>query len=219
MRRGRVGLRGLLIAVAVGVALAGCSDDTPPAGDEHPAWPKGLDCGFSEAVVDGVIDGDTIRVSVRCSHDSQCPDGASCSDEGLCTESQSVRLMGINAGEIPHHGGEDEEHQCLGDTAKAVVERLTLGQEVTLVFDPEAGCEGTYGRALAYVVVDDVLLQERLLEEGLVCLYWYSSEGERTLFYERLQAAQDRASAMELGIWSPNGEACDGLPVQPKCSE
>ena len=181
---------------------------------------EGLDCNLERALVIRALDGDTLEVTRPCTRDEDCGEGGgTCEDRWCSSDPETIRLMAINTGEIPHHGGTDEKHHCMGDEAKETAERLALHTEVRLVYDPVAGCADRYGRKLAYVWADDVLVQERLLEQGLACIYWCNNEPdkEQTLYYERLVTAEERARGLGLGIWSPGQSACDGLPVHPDC--
>lgn len=87
------------------------------------------------AVVDYVLDGDTIEVTG--------PDG----------DGQRVRLLGINTPEIPH---DDEPGQCGGEAAAEQLRTLLPeGTAVQLISDPAADDEDRYGRLLRYVELED----------------------------------------------------------------
>lgn len=185
---------------------------------------KGYECGIKGGIVDSVIDGDTIKLKTSCTEDKDCclngDDCSACGADGYCAKLQTVRFMGINAGEIPHGKQDDAEH-CLGQEAKEALEGLILGKEVSLVFDEVSGCNEKYGRWLAYVFYNGNLLQERLVSNGYACLYWYTNEPNRqsTLYYNDLISALETAKAEGNGIYSPDGSICKGFPKQPNCND
>jgi micrococcal nuclease len=206
-------LGGLLLLVPV---FGACSDPTAGEGEgEGEGEIEGLACPVPASEVTTVKDGDTLAVVRPCTGPGDCLDGEECVDGGCATDF-AVRLMAINAGEIAHSRAELPE--CMAEDARLALERLTKGQQVRLVYEPLAGCTEVYGRGLAYVWVGDILVQERLLEQGLACLYWYDNEREQeqTLYYARLATAQERAQKLGLGIWSSAG-ACRGLLFPERC--
>ena len=100
-----------------------------------------------EAVVDDVVDGDTVRVRLAGQ-----------------AESESVRLIGIDTPETHGPGGLRE---CFGKEASArTAELLPEGTAVRLVRDVEA--RDRYGRLLAYVYRkhDDLFVNLALAEDG-----------------------------------------------------
>jgi endonuclease YncB( thermonuclease family) len=163
-----------------------------------------------------VIDGDTFRFVAACGSAADCPDGAECAD-GTCTSEETIRLLGINAGEIPKQGSSD--HHCLGDAAKSRLEALIGGQDVRLEFDPVAGCTGLYDRRLAYVFAGDRLAQTGLLTDGLACTFWFTNEDDKESmrYYTAMADAEDAARSVGVGIYSPTTSICGGLPIHPDC--
>lgn len=116
--------RRALPALIALTALAGAcapTAPTPPTSDT--------------AVVDYVLDGDTIEVAG--------PDG----------DRRRVRLLGINTPEIPHDG---ESGQCGGEAAAEQLRALLPeGTPVQLIGDPEVDDEYRYGHLLRYVELED----------------------------------------------------------------
>lgn len=194
------------LALPLLLAAAACQESPAEQGQPAPA------CALQGGTVIWATDGDTLKLEVACRDDGPCGEGHCVA--GFCEPDVTLRLMAVNAGEIPHGQGKDEPHECMGDDARLAVERLALDRAVELVYEPLAGCTEEYGRALAYAWVDGILLQERLVAQGLACLYWYKNEPdkEQTLYYERLAHAEERARRLGLGLWSPGGAACGGLP-------
>lgn len=157
-----------LIALA---ALAGaCAPTAPP--------PPTSDT----AVVDYVLDGDTIDVAG--------PDG----------DRHRVRLLGINTPETPHDG---EPGQCGGEAATEQLRALLPeGTPVQLISDPEADDEDRYGRLLRYVELEDGTdTGAALITAGYAYAWVPSSEPAptRTADYEAATATARDAGA---GSWA-----------------
>jgi endonuclease YncB( thermonuclease family) len=67
-----------------------------------------------------------------------------------------------------------------------------------------------YGRELAFVYADGILLNRVLLAEGLACAYFFMDDLSNLALVDSLCEAQQQARALELGIWSlPEPESCD----------
>jgi len=118
-----------------------------------------------------VIDGDTIHV----------------------IGGEKVRLIGIDAPGINETGGEE---------ALENLPTLVEDKEVELEFDPkvELGLRDPYGRLLAYIWVKDILVNEKLVKQGLAKVV--SEEIQRDFKYKsRFLEAQKYAQEKRLGIW------------------
>lgn len=118
-----------------------------------------------------VIDGDTIHV----------------------IGGEKVRLIGIDAPGINETGGEE---------ALEKLQTLVEDKEVELEFDPkvELGLRDPYGRLLAYIWVKNILVNEKLVKQGLAKVV--SEEIQRDFKYKaRFLEAQKYAQENKLGIW------------------
>jgi len=101
----------------------------------------GSECGPGKAVVDRVIDGDTIVL-----------------DSG-----EKIRYLEMNAPEITNG-----HNDCYGQEAAQFNSDLVLGKEVTLRYDVD--CTDKYGRLLAYVSVGGREVNSLLVERGYACV-------------------------------------------------
>ncbi len=101
-----------------------------------------------------------------------------------------VRLLGIDAPDL--------QQRPWGDTAKERLQALIKGDSVTLEFDVEG--QDKFGRTLAYVWQDKVLLNEELVKEGQALFVGRSPNHK---YDQRLERAQQWARIMGLGIWNP----------------
>lgn len=125
--------------------------------------------------VERVIDGDTLRVAP----------GA------------TVRLIGVNTPETVKH---DHPVEPWGPEASAFTKAFVSAGNVRLQFDRERIDQ--HGRFLAYVWVEDRLLNEELARRGLARYepqYHYSPAMKR-----RFRLAERAAREERLGIWSNN---------------
>ena len=117
-------------------------------------------CGPREAVVERVIDGDTV----------------------VLTSGERVRYLGVDTPEIT--GGKDE---CYGAEAAELNRQLVDGKRVVLHYDVE--CEDRYGRLLAWIEVDGRDVNGLLVERGLACVLIIPPNGQdRREELERLEA-------------------------------
>lgn len=142
---------------------------------ETPSAPESLPEG--DYPVERVVDGDTLLLRNRA----------------------RIRLLGIDAPETvrPNHPIEP-----WGKEASEFLRRATIGRSVRLEFDRER--VDRYGRFLAYVWVEDTLLNEALLRAGLArakLAYRYSSTMKT-----RFERAELAAQAERRGLWSERGQ-------------
>jgi micrococcal nuclease len=123
-----------LVAVAM---LAGCGGS------------GGSECGSTEAVVERIIDGDTIEL------------------EG----GERIRYLMINTPETT--GGKNE---CYGSNAVQFNTDLVLGKTVTLDYDVQ--CQDMFGRTLAYVSVGGVEVNTEMVKRGFACVLHIPPNGD-----------------------------------------
>lgn len=135
----------------------------------HPSLPE-------EALVRNVIDGDTIEFS----------------------NGTLVRYIGIDTPEIRFKHGDTwvENPETLAHQAKQANEKLVLGRKVRLEYDEEK--YDRYNRLLGYVFVDDVLVNEEILRQGLGFLMTIPPN---TKYTGQLHAALIKAKKSGKGIW------------------
>lgn len=128
-----------------------------------------------------VVDGDTFKIEFR-------------------GEIKSVRMIGIDTPEVKHPS---EPVQCYGTEASLKTNELIEGKEVRL--EQDVSQTDRYGRILAYVWVDDVLINEKIVKEG----YAFSSSYPPDIKYQDiLDVAEVYARENKLGLWAEN--TCNG---------
>lgn len=149
------------------LGLAGAGLAAPACGGDSP-------CGPREAVVDRVIDGDTILAG-----------GA------------KIRYLLVDAPEIT--AGRDD---CYGASAARFNADLVLGKTVELDYD--AACQDRFGRTLAYVTVGGQDVNRLMIERGYACVLHIPPDGDRRADeFEALQAAARSARRGLWGACDP----------------
>lgn len=101
-----------------------------------------------------------------------------------------VRLQGIDAPDL--------QQQPWGRAAKKRLEALIGGEPVLVEFDVQD--KDTFGRRLAYIWQDGMLLNELLVADGYVLSVPRSPNHK---YDRRLSRAQESARLMGQGIWNP----------------
>jgi micrococcal nuclease len=118
----------------------------------------GSDCGPTRAVVERVIDGDTVVL-----------------DSG-----ERIRYLLIDSPE------NTREVECYGPEATEFNRMLVENQEIELSYDTE--CLDDFGRQLAYVRVNDRDVNALMIERGFACVLFIPPNGaERRDEYEDLE--------------------------------
>lgn len=128
-------------------------------------------------LVTEVVDGDTVML-----------------DSGLV-----IRMIGIQAPKLPL-GREGFETWPLADEARNALEALALGKQIELRY--AGGQVDRHGRALGHLFVlgrETIWAQQALLRDGLARVYSFA---DNRFCLEDLYAAEARARADRLGIWS-----------------
>jgi micrococcal nuclease len=137
----------------------------------------GSTCGPSSALVTRIVDGDTIEL-----------------ETGV-----KIRYLMVNAPETT-----SGHNDCYGAQAVTFNTDLVLNKEVELSYDVE--CEDRFGRTLAYVTVDGVEVNTRMIERGYGCLLHIPPDGDSRL--DEFKALESAAKAANRGLWG----ACNPIP-------
>lgn len=108
-----------------------------------------------------------------------------------------VRMLAIDAPEVAHTDQETAE-PFADEAAEYTCQRLQDAGSIVLEYDPHADKTDKYDRVLAWVWVDDSLLQDELVEQGLAeVAYLYDDY----LYAEQLKRRQKQAKQKQIGIW------------------
>lgn len=131
-----------------------------------------------EVILNKCVDGDTARFIIG-------------------GEDIKVRFLSIDAPEIEK---EDKEADPYGmESSVYTCEKLTNANKIYLEYDEAADREDKYGRLLAWVWVDDSLLQANLIENGLAKVrYTY----DKYKYNDLLLQKENKAKEEKINIWS-----------------
>ncbi len=135
----------------------------------------GSECGSTEAVVERVIDGDTIEL----------------------VGGERIRYLMVNTPETT--GGKNE---CFGSNAVTFNTDLVLGKEVELRYDVEK--QDQFDRTLAYVTVDGMEVNRLIVERGFGCVLHIPPNGDdRVDEFEMLEQTARLTMRGLWGVCSP----------------
>lgn len=111
----------------------------------------------------------------------------------------STRFLAIDTPEVKHpkkgvepYGKEASKYTC---------DRLKTASKIVLEYDTNSTKEDKYGRRLAWVFVDNDLLQEKLISKGYAKVAYLYDDYKYT---KRLQEKEKKAKKEKVGIWSKN---------------
>jgi micrococcal nuclease len=150
--------------------------------------------GYEEAVVERVVDGDTIVVEITERSDGP---GAGMAQVG---EEYRLRLIGIDTPESVKPGTPVE---CFGNEASTAAKALLEGEEVRLVKDVEEADQ--YDRLLRYVYLESEMANARLVANGYASAYTYPPNVRHADLFVQLER---EAREGDRGLWSP--KTCSG---------
>ncbi len=102
-------------------------------------------------------------------------------------DGERIRFYEINAPEYPK--------DCLGIDAKTRMEDLVLNKKIFL----EKIGRDNFGRTLAYVYLDKLLINETMTDEGLAYFEKGKTMTENSL---KIEQSQDKAKLAGRGVWS-----------------
>ena len=112
-------------------------------------------------------------------------------------EVKTVRFLSINTPELAHFGNDAEAYGV--EASEYTCNALTNAKSIKLQYDPKSDETDKYGRVLAWVFVDNELLQEKLIKEGLAEVKYVYDD---YLYTSDLQALEVNAQESKLGMWS-----------------
>jgi micrococcal nuclease len=178
----------------VALALVSCATHRVALTTQAPATIALEPPGYEKAVVDDVIDGDTIKVTVVGKADGP---GAG---EARVGAAYTVRLLGIDT---PESVDPRRAVECFGREASAATAALLRGRTVLMVKDMEE--VDSFGRLLRYVYLGAEMANARLVVNGYANAYTYPPNVRHASLFVDLQR---RARQAARGLWSP--ETCGG---------
>ncbi len=134
----------------------------------------------NKAVFSSCIDGDTFKLIFK-------------------GEEKTIRLLAIDTPESVHPTKKDEYYGK--ESSDYTCNLLKEATQIKLEFDNNSDYEDKYGRLLAWIFIDDELLQSKLVSGGYVKVaYLY----DKYKYTNLLLKNQDDAKQRRLGIWYNN---------------
>lgn len=174
--------------------LAGCSGHRVDLSIQAPATRDLEPPGFERAVVERVVDGDTIVVRIT---GRVAGPGAGNAEIGA---SHSVRLTGIDT---PESVDPRLAVECFGHEASDAAAALLEDREVRMVVDVEESDQ--YDRLLRYIYIGSEMANARLVVNGYAHAYTYPPNVRHADLFVQLGS---EARQGDRGLWSP--DTCDG---------
>ena len=112
-------------------------------------------------------------------------------------EVKSVRFLAINTPEIKHGKKKAEPYGV--EASKYTCKKLKNAKEIKLEYDDNSDETDKYGRVLAWIFVDDELLQSSLIKEGYAEVKYLYGDYKYT---KKLQKQEKKAKKDKLNMWS-----------------
>lgn len=132
----------------------------------------------------------------------------------LKEETIIVRFLGIDTPETVHPSlGEQPYGKEASNYTK---EKLQNANKIELEYDSNSSKTDKYGRHLAWIWVDDSLLQEELIREGLAQTYMLQ---DNYTYAWILQEKQEEAKEEKVGIWSEEVEKQENVIIETMKNE
>ena len=114
-------------------------------------------------------------------------------DTLVLDDGRTVRLIGVDTPETHHP---EIPVQRFGSEATEFTRRMVEGLKIKV--EPGDPAQDSYGRELAYVFVDEVLLNKEIIRRG----YGYASTGFPHPRMDEFVAAEQEARARQYGLWN-----------------
>lgn len=174
--------------------LVSCTSDSVDLSRQAPATLSAEPAGYEEAVVDRVVDGDTlvVRITGRV-------DGPGAGDAQI-GRTYRLRMIGIDT---PESVDPRRPVECYGKEASAATAAFLDDQRVVLIKDVEE--TDSFDRLLRYVYIGAEMANARLVLNGYAGAYAYPPNVRHTDLLVRLQRA---ARAEGSGLWAE--DTCGG---------
>ena len=119
----------------------------------------------------------------------------------LNDEIVTVRFLGINT---PESEGPYREEEAYGkEASNNTKKKLENAKKIEIEYDSNASSKDKYDRILAWVWVDDKLIEEELIKEGYAKTYMLQDNYK---YADILKKAEKQAKESKIGIWSDNLE-------------
>lgn len=109
----------------------------------------------------------------------------------------TARFLAIDTPETVHPTKEEESFGK--EASEYTCKKIKEAKKIILEYDKDSDKLDKYNRHLVWVLIDDVLLQKRLVEKGLASVAYLYGDYKYT---DILEKAEQKAEEDKLGIWS-----------------
>lgn len=147
-------------------------------------------CPISVFALEGIVGSEIVTLE-------KCVDGDTAIFKDQEGEIFKTRFLAIDTPETVHPTKKEEAFGK--EASKYTCDSLTNAGEIKLEYDGGSDKEDKYGRRLAWVYVDGILLQEKLIELGYAEVAYLYGDYQYT---DRLKEKEVHAKENKIGLWS-----------------
>ena len=137
------------------------------------------------------VKAETVKVKLK-----KCVDGDTARFV-IDNEVKSTRFLAINTPEIKHGKKQAEAYGV--EASKYTCKKLKNAKKIELEYDDNSDKTDKYGRVLAWVFVDEELLQDDLVKNGYAEVKYLYGDYKYT---SKLQKSEKKAKKEKLNMWS-----------------
>lgn len=156
-------------------------------------------------IINTINDSNTTKIEVKY---SKSVDGDTAKFE-LDGKEITVRFLGIDTPETVHPTKGDEPYGK--EASNYTKEKLENAHKIEIEYDENASETDKYERPLVWVWVDDTLLQEELISNGLARTYMLQDNYK---YAWMLQENEEKAKEEKVGIWSEEAKTQENVIVE-----
>ncbi len=161
-------------------------------------------------IINAIDDSNASKIEVKY---SKSVDGDTAKFE-LNGEEITVRFLGIDTPETIHPTKGEEPFGK--EASKYTKQKLENADKIEIEYDQNASKTDKYERALVWVWVDDTLIQEELIKNGLARTYMLQDNYKYAWI---LQEDEEKAKEEKVGIWSEENKTQENIPAEKIESE
>ena len=156
-------------------------------------------------IINTINNSNTTKIEVKY---SKSVDGDTAKFE-LDGKEITVRFLGIDTPETVHPTKGDEPYGK--EASNYTKEKLENAHKIEIEYDENASETDKYERPLVWVWVDDTLLQEELISNGLARTYMLQDNYK---YAWMLQENEEKAKEEKVGIWSEEAKTQENVIVE-----
>ncbi len=161
-------------------------------------------------IINAIDDSNASKIEVKY---SKSVDGDTAKFE-LNGEEITVRFLGIDTPETIHPTKGEEPFGK--EASNYTKQKLENADKIEIEYDQNASKTDKYERALVWVWVDDTLIQEELIKNGLARTYMLQDNYKYAWI---LQEDEEKAKEEKVGIWSEENKTQENIPAEKIESE